>query len=171
MLTFFFKRVLRCSLLGLLFLGGCAVLQKPEEVLPQGVPPRLPEWKARVSEISSITAWQASGSMAARQAHQAWSGNVAWQQSGSDYTIDFSGPAAAGHFQVRGTASSITLTDTNGASETASTPEELLQRRLGWDFPSAILFTGCVEYLTLKKSPVSIISMECSPTRCFKPVG
>lgn len=128
-------------------LAGCAS-QPVRPLLPATVPP-LPD-AATATPIDLVVKpdhpliWTASGKMSVRiiQNDGRESGATAyyvWQQHGNLYRITLSGPLGQGRTVLEGNPEKVTLDNSRTGHVEASSPEELLQRSLGWTAPVSFL--------------------------------
>lgn len=78
--------------------------------------------------------WQLSGKIAVRQDDHGHSGFLTWRQDGERYRIRVAGPLGTGGFTVDGGPGAVTLI-TADRQVTAASPEQLLDKALGWHIP------------------------------------
>lgn len=89
---------------------------------------------------SSITAWEMSGAIAAKNKQKGWAASINWIQNNSNqYQIRLMGPMGGGSIIIEKKASRITYRD--GSKTIASTnADELLQKQTGVRLPVRNLF-------------------------------
>lgn len=126
-------------LLGLtLFLTGCQTLPTQPSYLVDGKPigNHYMTWPAREKQLYGLTAWTASGSLAARnQIKGGWSASFHWEQEQPrTYELALFGPLGMNPIQIQGTPTQVTL-KTSKQTLTAENPEVLMQHALGWQLP------------------------------------
>lgn len=119
---------MRIVLIGLLiFLVGCSSSVKRQE----GSTPNI------TSEASAISAdrWYAKGRLAVTHGKKGGNASFIWQQFQDRYQIRMHGPFGAGSILITGMSSGVFAQEANGKKHRASSPEQLMQRLVGWHLP------------------------------------
>ncbi len=129
------KKLLLLALM--LLLTGCQTLST-RGYMADGKPlgnHYLP-WRQRLKQLNSLSAWNASGSIAARnQIKGGWSASFNWQQQNrTNYILALFGPLGTNHIEIDGKPNNITL-KTSRQTYIANNPETLLQQQVGWRLP------------------------------------
>lgn len=115
--------------------AGCASVPPP----PPPVANPAQVWQQRHAQLSRIAYWHLHGRLAVRHDDEAWNIHIDWQQQGSDYRIQLSGPFGAGEVRLIGDKNGVELKDSDDHSYFANNPEELLAERTGVTMPVADL--------------------------------
>ena len=97
-------------------------------------------WDARVKALSQIKNWNLKGSMGIRQASNAVTANIVWQQQQQNYHISLFGPLGTYSYELTGRPGSVDLAAADGRHFHASTPEALLAEQAGWQLPVSNLY-------------------------------
>lgn len=98
-------------------------------------PPRPPVNAAANTALAQrLDHWELSGKIALRRGDRGHSGFLTWRQNGERYRIRVSGPLGTGGFTVDGSPQAVTLI-TADRQLTAASPEQLLDKALGWRIP------------------------------------
>lgn len=97
------------------FIAACAPRspesQLPTEHQPHGTMGQPAESKIK-KQANSISSWEISGAMAARQQNKGWSASLDWVQQGTNqYQIHLSGPLGGGAVLVEKRGTTVTYTD------------------------------------------------------------
>lgn len=82
-----------------------------------------------------LTSFTAKGKIAFQQGKQGGNANFQWHQSGHHFTISIIGALGAGSLDIQNHGHTVTLKTSKGETYTATTPEELLKKVLGWTVP------------------------------------
>ncbi len=113
-----------------LLLSGCAQqLTAPKTPLPTYT------WSQRLAVLSKIHSWNLKGAISIRDSKGANMGSFTWRQKNAAYHISISGPLGIGGIKITGGPGKVTLRKSAKEVYTASNPEQLMQQRLGWQFP------------------------------------
>lgn len=88
----------------------------------------------RYSQLSTMNSWTARGSIAIHSQQKGWNASFNWQQQPHGYNISLFGPLGMNRVLLSGNAQQVTLQTAN-RTVSAYTPEQLLQRELGWSIP------------------------------------
>jgi len=106
---------------------GCAPLPEISE--------ELAIWQTRQQILNGIHNWEFTGRIALQYEDRGWFARLNWQQRGTDYRIQVSGPAGQGAARLEGNKNRVTLTRNDQTTYHASHPEELLANHFGWQVP------------------------------------
>ena len=120
-------------------LSACATtIQKPAfETTPQTVTPPV-EHKTRAP--SSITSWDLSGAMAARNNKKGWTATLNWLQQGpNEYQIRLFGPLGGGTVMIEKKGSVVTFRD-GPKTVSSGNADALLQKETGVGLPVKNLY-------------------------------
>lgn len=122
------------SLTLILMLTGCAPLW-------QSKPAQDPEllWQQRQTQQAALKAWAFKGRTAIVQGREGWNAGIQWQEQGQQFYIKLSGPFSQGGVALEGNAETVTLTLDSGETMSATTPEQLLAKAMGWLLPVSAL--------------------------------
>lgn len=92
---------------------------------------------ARQAGLKNLRHWVASGRISIVADDEAWNGNLHWRQTGADvYDIRIIAPLGQGTLLIKGDREGVELRTSDGkAPLQAATPEELLERSMGWQMP------------------------------------
>jgi outer membrane lipoprotein LolB len=135
------KHMTLIRLLGLafLFLGltSCATLTPTQEQTPQN---KKVTWDSRVQTLSGIQSWDIKALIAIRQAENGGTANMQWRQQSKNYHIALFGPLGSHSVELTGQPGHVELAEASGKKVTASSPEELLAKQLGWRIPVSNLY-------------------------------
>jgi outer membrane lipoprotein LolB len=108
-----------------LLLGGCAL------VSPRPSQSDL-AWQARRALLEQIDRFTMKARISAGML--APTGNLVWQQAGGNYDLRLAGPFGMGAMSISGGDGHVEV-QTRKESLTGTDPEQLLNERLGWEFP------------------------------------
>lgn len=111
-------------------LGGCAsnsLVSEPE-------PDAGSAFEQRQSVLGQLEVWYASGRLAVSARKKSLNATVRWNQNAEKYTIHLSGPLGFGGAKLVGVPGHVTL-DADGKEHSATTPEALLAKVVGWKIP------------------------------------
>jgi outer membrane lipoprotein LolB len=119
----------------LLLLSGCAV-SPPQAPGVKKTPQEVEErWKANEQKLAALSHWQAQGRLAAARGPKGGNASFQWEQHGEFYEIKLWGPFGAGAVYLIGGPNRVQAKESNGKITTAATPEELMQKIIGWQVP------------------------------------
>ncbi|HSW94218.1 MAG TPA: lipoprotein insertase outer membrane protein LolB [Gammaproteobacteria bacterium] len=118
-------------------LSGCASLSHEKPAAPEPSPVSSAN---RVDVLSNIQHWDLKGLIAIRNARDAWSATWQWHQNKRNYTIGLQGPLGSGSMELTGTPGSVVLETGDGKKFTSTSPENLLEKQLGWRLPVSNLY-------------------------------
>ncbi|CAK0766492.1 Outer-membrane lipoprotein LolB [Gammaproteobacteria bacterium] len=113
-------------------LTGCTT-----PLLPTSGPEAESRWQARQPTLDALRHWEFNGRIAVQREEEGWFAGLRWEQQGTAYHLQVSGPAGQGAARLEGDDTGVTLTRNNGAVYRALHPEELLVAHLGWQVPVA----------------------------------
>lgn len=114
-----------------LMLVGCAPSPK-KPVPPMG---EKPSWQQHQKEIQAIDQWKAKGRLAVTQGKKGGNASFIWQQAGDRFHIKLHGPFGAGSVMISGNPHQVHAQEANGKHHQARTPEELMEKLVGWYVP------------------------------------
>lgn len=117
-----------------LSLTGCATSQITSNNIDKPLGNHYLDRSQRHAQLSTITNWNARGSIAIHTQQKGWNASFNWQQQNTSYNIALFGPLGTNHIQLSGNPQQVTLQTAN-RRVSASTPEELLRRQVGWNIP------------------------------------
>lgn len=125
-----------CLLSGFSFLTACTTVS-PSSTAPinQSI-----SWNQRKDQLNKVNHWKIQGAIAIHTTQQAVSASLNWKQQNRDYLINLFGPLGLGAVVISGNAHAIRLKTANGKIMTAKTPEQLIQKELGWQLPISNLY-------------------------------
>lgn len=116
-------KTLLLMLLTLLLISACS---------SQPLAPPPPEAQQANSRLWH---WQLQGRIALNDGSNSHSATLDWQQQGYQYQLQIFGPLGQGSARLDGQPFRVTLTTSDGEVLQASSPEQLLQQGLDWNFP------------------------------------
>jgi outer membrane lipoprotein LolB len=127
------KRLTVISVTGLLLAGCVSMSTTPQ---PAGTF-KTESTTERQTQAANVTSWNASGAVSIQQGQQQpLIMRYDWQQSGPDhYHINLAASLNLAAVTITGTPSRVTLQKGNEPPVSAATPEQLMQRNLGWSLP------------------------------------
>ena len=92
-------------------------------------------FQIRQQHFLKQTTWHAKGRIAANNSHDGGSANFDWQNINLKYSIKLSGPLGLGSAKLNGQPDQVTFIDQYGKRHTATNPETLMKKLLGWQVP------------------------------------
>jgi outer membrane lipoprotein LolB len=113
---------------GLVVLSACSHLREHNAEMPAG-------WNAQVAKQSALSSWYVQGLLGVKNARQAGSFDVFWNQQHGHYQIRLIAPMGQGAFLINGDAHMVTLQLANGEVRSAANADQLLGDSLGVDLP------------------------------------
>ena len=133
------------------FLAACTTQHRSIESLPQ-----QPTEKNEKKQANSLSSWELSGAMAARNQHKGWSAALNWVQEGSNqYQIRLNGPLGGGAAIIDKKGGVLTYTD--GAKKVSSSnAEALLLEKTGIRLPVNNLYY----WVRGLKAPGAVVSSQ-----------
>ncbi|MEH6577256.1 MAG: lipoprotein insertase outer membrane protein LolB [Amphritea sp.] len=112
-------------------LAGCSQLSlQPEPLLPES-----DSWQAHQQRQQALTHWQMRGKIGIRTPRENHSANILWQQDSQHYQIELTGPLGQGGARIDGNAQGVQIDIAGEDSVYAESPEQLMDKTLGWQFP------------------------------------
>lgn len=127
-----------CLLLVCLIMSGCAGLRQPTTTPATPTtqtPATAPTWQERHQQLSHVQAWVIQGSTSIQHDNKTDVATLSWTQQSSQYNISLYGPLSLGRVTISGRPGLVSLTQSNKPTVSASNPEQLMQRQLGWQLP------------------------------------
>lgn len=124
------------------FIFACiltALLSSCTTVAPEAVPDSSISWQSRKQTLSKINKWRLKGKLAVIAKQDSGSANFNWVQRAQNFDISLYGPIGSSAVQLNGRPGKVVMTTGSGNQFTASTPEELLNKQLGWRLPVSYL--------------------------------
>lgn len=122
------------ALLPLLLVGGCSTLRAPS--LPTTTNPQTQQvLQQQLQQLAQLKQWQAKGKLKITVDGEPNSAAFNWQQFNQNYSINFFGPFGYGSSWLRRTSKGITLESPEHPTQSATSPEQLLQETVGWQAP------------------------------------
>ena len=92
-------------------------------------------WPERYARLSDLQSWHSRGSLAIKHGHDITLGSFRWQQAGTHYDLQISGPMGIGSLRVTGHPGSAILWQSANDQLIADSPEALMRAELGWSLP------------------------------------
>lgn len=117
------------AILFLLLIEACAI----RSVLPE--PEGETVWDRRRARLAALERWTLQGRVAIETARDGGTATLRWEQDRERYAMRIIAPLARGTFELRGDAGSVTLRTPENQTLTASDPQALMQKNLGWSMP------------------------------------
>ncbi|MEQ9462082.1 MAG: lipoprotein insertase outer membrane protein LolB [Haliea sp.] len=117
-------RLLPLSLL--LFLAACATGPAPVAELP---------WQLRSQQLAALENWTARGKIALRSGQQAESGNLNWQQRGSDTRLQLAGPMGLQATEIRSDGRELLVQRGDEVTRLDISTPDAVRLQTGWDLP------------------------------------
>ncbi len=128
-------------LLALTTLVGCSTTTQTSNFIENGKPlgTHYLNRSQRQAQLLAIKSWTAQGNLAVHTDQKGWNASFNWQQQNGDYTLALFGPLGSNRVQLTGSPQQVTLQTAN-ETYSATTPEALVQQRLGWNIPVTNLY-------------------------------
>ncbi|MFI4938508.1 MAG: lipoprotein insertase outer membrane protein LolB [Candidatus Berkiellales bacterium] len=117
-------------------LAGCA--QQPKKAPSTPLPPShedATKWEHHQQQLKAMNHWQAHGRFAVAKGQKGGNASFIWHQAGENYKIKIFGPFASGTVLISGNPHQVKIQEPNGKITTAHSPEQLMQKRVGWYVP------------------------------------
>jgi outer membrane lipoprotein LolB len=118
--------ILSCALL----LSSCATIKQT----PMPGTHYL-SWKARQAQLAEISSWYASGSLGITHDNHSDIATFSWEKNNNHYAINIHSPLNLKNVHISGNNANVTLWLSTTKQVSAKTPEELLQKQMGWMLP------------------------------------
>lgn len=93
------------------------------------------EWEQRREVLAQISQWEFIGSLNVRDASDAHSSRIRWQQSDDIYQINLWGTFNVGATQIDGRPGEVQIVQQGEDPVFTESPEELLYQELGYELP------------------------------------
>lgn len=120
-----------------IMLAGCTSLNVPSSGL---VTYHKESWQQRRKALARVRHWNIDGAFSIKQPHQSAIASYDWQQRGGSYNIRIHSALDAYTADISGRPGYVTLQRSNKRRASARSPEQLMQRQLGWHLPISNLF-------------------------------
>lgn len=92
-----------------------------------------------IDPVQQAGHWRLEGRLAVSDGRDSGSGSLTWEQEGAYYRIELRAPVSGQSWRLSGDATLCTLEGLRPYPLHADSPEQLLQRELGWHLPVAPL--------------------------------
>jgi len=124
--------LVRFFLLGIItILSGCSMTpQQPDQPLLN-----QDSWDTHQQRQLALENWRMNGKIGIRTSRESHSANIHWQQLSEHYTIELTGPLGQGGAKIEGNGNGISIDQAGEEPVWAPSPELLMDRTLGWQFP------------------------------------
>jgi len=96
-------------------------------------------YDSRLAILKKLRFWQMSGKLSVKGNERPTGAQMLWNQRGNVSTLDLSGPVGVGSVSLQIAPNASVLKRGNGKTVHASTPEELIERVIGWPMPASLL--------------------------------
>jgi len=93
----------------------------------------------RYRQLVQLDNWKIKGRSVITQGSEGWNVGLKWQENTGRYQIKLEGPFAQGGARLDGDKKLVTLTLNDGQQHSATTPEELITKIIGWKLPVSAL--------------------------------
>jgi outer membrane lipoprotein LolB len=124
-----------------LMIAGCAGVRQPSSTAPTA--PKQ-TWEGRYHgfvnhyvQVNNIQSWTIKGSTSIQHDNKTEIASLTWTQQFAQYNISLFGPLSLGRVTISGAPGMVTLTQSNKPTVSATSPEQLMQKQLGWHLPIA----------------------------------
>lgn len=114
-------------------IAGCATQPDRDDATRQAL------FEDRQEELEALSAWQATGRAGITTPDESASLSMEWRQAGETYRLDLRAPMGAGSFRLQGDGQGVVLQTSDGVTDSASDPADLLFRYTGFDLPVDVL--------------------------------
>ncbi len=114
----------------LLLISACSNLANKD--LPKAASEQA--WQQHQQQLANINSWLIQGKLAIRNSEQSGSANLNWQQQQQNFDIHLSGPLGQGAVRLSGNPQLLKISSSKH-TETATSPQQLMQEQLGWSIP------------------------------------
>ncbi len=92
-------------------------------------------WSDHKTYVALQNNFHAQGKVAIRQDGKRNSATLQWQQQGDHYRIFITGPLGSGAVTITGSTQGVEMDISGEGRFYASSPEQLMEQRLGWSLP------------------------------------
>lgn len=96
-------------------------------------------YEARRASLLRWRHWQLDAKLAVKGNERPTTAQLAWSQRGERSSLDLSGPVGIGRVSLQIEPGVSTLRRGNGKTVRARSPEELIERVIGWPMPASLL--------------------------------
>lgn len=97
-------------------------------------------WQQRRHALTRIRSWNIDGAFSIRQMNKSTIASYIWQQRGNSYNIRIHSSLDIYTADIAGRPNYVTLQRSNQQRFSARTPEQLMQKQLGWHLPISSLY-------------------------------
>ena len=126
-------------------------------------------WTQQSQQLAKLTNWQLRGRVNVRYDNESQTPRIQWQHKNRAYQVRLWGTFNAGNTFIRGEPGSVTL-DQGDEHLTASSPEELILQKLGYELPISFL-EFWIKGLPAPDSPAKLVFNELNQLTEFKQAG
>lgn len=114
-------------------IAGCAAVPERDDAAREAL------FEERVERLEAVSVWQATGRAGITTPDDRASLSMEWRQAGETYRLDLRAPMGAGSFRLQGDDQGVVLQTSDGVTDSAADPAELLFRYTGFDLPVTVL--------------------------------
>ncbi len=114
-------------------LSGCASLEQKEP--PREGPKPVDLAQERDADLERFADWTIHGRLGVQLPNDGFSAEITWKQKGQFYNVAVIDPLGRQVAELKGDFENSQLTLNDGRVFTASDPDELMQKNLGWSLP------------------------------------
>lgn len=93
------------------------------------------EWEQRRQLLNSLSHWEFTGSINVRDANDAQSSRIRWQQQDDVYRINLWGTFNVGATEINGRPGEVRIEQQGEDPIITATPEEMLYEQIGYELP------------------------------------
>jgi outer membrane lipoprotein LolB len=124
-----------------LMIAGCAGLRQPTPTVPTALQQtweeRYQKFGNHYDQLNNIQSWTIKGSTSIQHDNKTEIASLTWTQQFAQYNISLFGPLSLGRVTISGAPGMVTLAQSNKPTVSAKSPEQLMQKQLGWQLPIA----------------------------------
>ena len=124
------------ALVVMVFLAGCSSVTTAPPELSLAEKDRL--WQENRARVELIEAWSLTGRLGLTVPDRSGSMSIEWQQDQQQYSIFLDGPFGQSLAQIKGDRAGVSAR-VSDEEVTGPTPEYLMLKLTGWDFPVSSL--------------------------------
>ena len=106
-----------------------ACTQLPEKISDSE---QTANWQQHLQQVSQLSHWYIEGRVGIKTDKQNGSASLFWQQVGDNYEMRIIAPLGQGTYVLTGSPARVEMKGPKDLFLVATTPEELLQKGLGW---------------------------------------